>query len=178
MDFYIKREEQEQAEEAQRKREAEIRAAQERHRSQEESRQQAHQQPTEELRRGRGAGPAQPSLPRSRRGVLVGLGVLGAVVVVGLIAAVTYSFLPMGNTMETPQQPASPPGANVDRFVGLWANENPQTDGIIRVEIQSRLNKLHIQIWGHCQPTDCDWGSESTDASNSNDGTLSLTWDH
>jgi hypothetical protein len=176
MDFYVKREEQEQAEEAQRKREAEARAAQERYRREEESRRQADQQRTEELRRGRGAGQAQPSPPRSRRGVLVGLGVLGAVVVVGLIAAVTYSFLPRGATMETPQ-PASPPGANVDRFVGLWTNENPQTGGITRVEIQSRLNKLNIQMWGQCHPTDCDWGTESTDRSDSDDGTLSITWD-
>jgi hypothetical protein len=177
MDFYVKREKQEQAEEARREREAEARAAQERHRSEEESRRKADQQRTEELWRGHGAGQTQPSRPRNRRGVLVGLGVLGAVVVVGLIAGLAYSFLTRGDAMETASEPAPPPGANVNRFVGLWANENPQTDGITRVEIQSRLDKLHIQMWGQCRPTDCDWGTESTDRSDSDDSTLSITWD-
>jgi hypothetical protein len=32
-------------------------------------------------------------------------------------------------------------------------------------------------MWGQCHPTDCDWGTESTDRSDSDDGTLSITWD-
>jgi hypothetical protein len=106
VDFYLKREEQEQAEEAQRKREAEARAAQERYRRETESGRQAAQQRTEELRRGQGAGQAQPSPLRSRRGALVGLGVLGAVVVVGLFATLTYSLWTRGGTIETSPQPA------------------------------------------------------------------------
>jgi hypothetical protein len=124
--------------------------------------------------------------PESRRsGLLIGLGVLCTVLAVGLIVALAYPLLTgkeiMGVTLSgsspaTPPRPAPPPGANVDRFVGLWANENPQTEGITRVEITSRLGDLHVQMWGSCEPTDCNWGTQSTDVSDSDDGTLSITW--
>lgn len=69
-----------------------------------------------------------------------------------------------------------PPSAKVDRFVGQWVNENPQTDGINRVEIQHRLNSLEVHVWGRCHPVDCAWGTERTDVSDSDDGVLSITW--
>lgn len=69
-----------------------------------------------------------------------------------------------------------PPAANVDRFVGRWANENPDTSGITRVEIDRRLNKLTVRMWGKCHPTDCDWGRQSTDVADSEDAVLSITW--
>lgn len=47
----------------------------------------------------------------------------------------------------------------VDRYVGLWKNENPQTDGVTRVEISDRLGQLSLHEWGRCHPTDCDNGT-------------------
>ena len=74
----------------------------------------------------------------------------------------------------TPAPP--PPAGNVDRFVGLWTNENPDTDGITRVEIDRRLNTLSVHMWGKCHPADCDWGTQQTDVSDSDDGVLFITW--
>jgi hypothetical protein len=36
----------------------------------------------------------------------------------------------------------------VDQFVGNWSNENPQTDGMTRVEINDRLGRLSMHCGG------------------------------
>jgi len=46
----------------------------------------------------------------------------------------------------------------VDQFVGAWRNQNPQTDGVTRVQISNRLGQLSMHLWGRCHPTDCDNG--------------------
>lgn len=71
-----------------------------------------------------------------------------------------------------------PTGEFVDRFVGDWLNVNAKTDGITRVEIKSRQGKLHLQMWGQCHPTDCDWGTQATPNADSDDGELKIKWDH
>ncbi|MEI8102435.1 MAG: caspase domain-containing protein [Chlorobium sp.] len=68
-----------------------------------------------------------------------------------------------------------PPAAYVDRFVGRWTNENPNTSGITRVEIESRLGKVSVHMWGKCHPNDCDWGTTNSIEDN-NDGILAVTW--
>jgi hypothetical protein len=53
----------------------------------------------------------------------------------------------------------SPAMAAPGDFVGTWVNKNPGTRGITRLVITSAGgNKLSIQVFGQCQPTDCDWG--------------------
>ena len=45
-------------------------------------------------------------------------------------------------------------------FVGNWVNTDPNTRGITRLVISSAgSNRLNIQVFGKCRPTDCDWGS-------------------
>ncbi|BAZ30145.1 hypothetical protein NIES4074_26010 [Cylindrospermum sp. NIES-4074] len=45
-------------------------------------------------------------------------------------------------------------------FVGTWVNKNPETRGVTRLVITSAGgNNLKIQVFGQCQPTDCDWGT-------------------
>lgn len=80
-------------------------------------------------------------------------------------------------SLPTPSSPdTQPPAAFVERFVGRWENENPDTSGITRVRIDSRLNKIIINMWGSCHPNDCDWGSQSIGQTDSDDGLLSVTW--
>jgi hypothetical protein len=47
-------------------------------------------------------------------------------------------------------------------FVGTWVNKDSNTGGITRLVITSAgANKLNIQVFGKCQPKDCDWGTTS-----------------
>jgi hypothetical protein len=47
----------------------------------------------------------------------------------------------------------APPSAD-EAFWGTWANVDPDTGGITRVEIAPWT----VHMWGACTPTDCDWG--------------------
>ena len=60
-------------------------------------------------------------------------------------------------------------------FTGHWVNKNSEA-GVTRAEIQQRLDKLVVHMWGKCHPTDCDWGMEETAASSANDGSIQLVW--
>lgn len=84
--------------------------------------------------------------------------------------------LPTATYTPTNTPSPTPPLPNAEYFVGNWINQNSDTSGITRVEISRRLNNLVIQIWGACTPTDCYWGTESIDVSDSNDGILSIMW--
>ncbi|OUL19968.1 hypothetical protein [Nostoc sp. 106C] len=45
-------------------------------------------------------------------------------------------------------------------FVGTWVNKDANTRGVTRLVITSAgTNKLNIQVFGKCHPTDCDWGT-------------------
>jgi len=80
-------------------------------------------------------------------------------------------------------QPARPTAAATENpmlslFVGSWANEEPVTEGIARIEIYVDSGAIFVHVWGACRPTDCDWGEVTTPITNANDGTISLIWDH
>ncbi|OUL35435.1 hypothetical protein BV372_11325 [Nostoc sp. T09] len=45
-------------------------------------------------------------------------------------------------------------------FVGTWVNKDTNTRGVTRLVVTSAGgNKLNIQVFGKCHPTDCDWGT-------------------
>ncbi|MDZ8055308.1 MAG: hypothetical protein RMX68_000265 [Aulosira sp. ZfuVER01] len=47
-------------------------------------------------------------------------------------------------------------------FVGTWVNKDSNTRGVTRLVVTSAGgNKLNIQVFGKCHPTDCDWGTTS-----------------
>ena len=54
---------------------------------------------------------------------------------------------------------AAPVKANISQFVGTWRNVNSQDRGAIRLRVQLVGNAVRVQIWGHCTPNPCDWGS-------------------
>jgi len=41
-------------------------------------------------------------------------------------------------------------------FLGTWVNMNPNTTGIVKIEISTGLS---MKMWGACTPTPCDNGS-------------------
>ncbi len=45
-----------------------------------------------------------------------------------------------------------------DHFNGLWINEDSQTRAITKCKISYKNNSFVVQMWGACQPQDCDWG--------------------
>jgi len=61
---------------------------------------------------------------------------------------------PPAETAVSPQPP--PSGSRVDSFVGHWKNENPDSSGITKADIDSRLDRIIVRMWGKCHPTDCD----------------------
>jgi hypothetical protein len=56
----------------------------------------------------------------------------------------------------------SPAMAAPADFIGTWVNKDANTRGVTRLVITSAGgNKLNIQVFGQCHPTDCDWGTTS-----------------
>src|SRR5262245_45261635 len=56
-------------------------------------------------------------------------------------------------------------------FVGLWRNEDPETESITRVSIRGLGNAFVVQMWAACIP-ECDWGEVQTSRADADDGVL------
>lgn len=59
-------------------------------------------------------------------------------------------------------------------LVGNWKNDNPQTRGIIRLEIHQEGETVLVHAWGACSPQDCDWGAQPAVMS---PGSASVAWE-
>ena len=81
-------------------------------------------------------------------------------------------------TARRPVTQGQPPRKPVNRarepFSGKWRNDNTQTRGITRLEVQQSGNLAAVHAWGACSPQDCDWGTANGPASG---GSVSVTWD-
>ena len=63
-------------------------------------------------------------------------------------------------------------------FFGVWVNEDIDTDSITKIEIwRMGETSVYIQMWGACQPTNCDWGIQETNFDDTLDNFISLVWD-
>jgi hypothetical protein len=51
----------------------------------------------------------------------------------------------------------------IDPFVGTWTNVDPFTGGVTQIQITSDASGHHIEAWGACVPTDCEWGKVDLD---------------
>ena len=49
--------------------------------------------------------------------------------------------------------------AGTSQFLGAWRNDNPDTKGVTRFEIEDRGKRITVHAWGACRPNDCDWGT-------------------
>ncbi len=55
----------------------------------------------------------------------------------------------------------NPAAAAPADFIGVWVNKDVNTRGVTRVVVTSAGgNKLNIQVFGKCHPTDCEWGTK------------------
>lgn len=76
---------------------------------------------------------------------------------------------------QTPAQPSTPstsPDAesNLSYFAGSWANVDPSTNGITRIQIRVSGSSTYVHAWAKCRPTDCDWGEVKAEGYASNVG--------
>ena len=68
-----------------------------------------------------------------------------------LAAAVAFAAVLGGLT-------ARPVSAAPAEFIGLWANADAGTDGIVRMQITTGVHGPGIRVFGACTPSACDWG--------------------
>jgi hypothetical protein len=59
-------------------------------------------------------------------------------------------------------------------LVGTWINQDPNTGGNTRFEIDEAGGAVVVHAFGKCHPTDCDWGLEVGEVDGSR---ATLTWD-
>ena len=71
-----------------------------------------------------------------------------------------------------PQKPVKPVSHSL--LSGSWKNDNPQTRGITRLEVQQNGDLVAVHAWGACSPQDCDWGIATGAVGGES---ASVTWD-
>jgi hypothetical protein len=74
------------------------------------------------------------------------------------------------------QQPSrtSPDVPTTGPLAGNWVNDNPQTSGITRLDVEQKGDGVRVHAWAACHPQDCDWGTEKGLASSDSAG---VAWD-
>ena len=69
-------------------------------------------------------------------------------------------------------QPRAPEPSSL--LSGVWRNDNPQTRGITKLEVQQTGETVFVRAWATCLPQPCDWGTQKgVVGSNS----ASISWD-
>lgn len=65
-------------------------------------------------------------------------------------------------------------------FLGEWINKDSETRGITRVSLKMANTGMMAQMWGKCQPSDCDWGLvRATPEAPDQDGpSFKVIWEH
>jgi hypothetical protein len=112
---------------------------------------------------------------------LIGLvGVLGAALITSWPKIAGHSDVAVSTEHKSSESKQSNPAKvgpklpYVDQFVGSWKNENPQTEGVTRLEIMNPLGRVSIHLWGNCRPTECDDGVHPLSVDSDN----ALTFDY
>jgi hypothetical protein len=58
---------------------------------------------------------------------------------------------------------ATPPpaaaGFGITDYLGGWTNADPNSRGVTWISVRKDGERLVVQVWGKCHPTDCDWGT-------------------
>jgi hypothetical protein len=76
--------------------------------------------------------------------------------------------------------PVTPPPVTLPpvtaSFAGIWKNTDPNTRGLVEIDIGQTPTGLTVRPWGSCTPTPCDWGTQfvsvPSDATN-----FDIQWD-
>lgn len=97
------------------------------------------------------------------------MGILGSLVVAATVGVVSAYV-----TLLEPDREAIDGNRHPDRFVGTWENENPETDSVTRIQVESRNDGFWVGIWGSCPTPACFEGPLLTPLSDAQDGTLTF----
>lgn len=46
----------------------------------------------------------------------------------------------------------------LEQLEGCWTSCNPNTRGIVRIDLSDKKGSLEVQVFGACSPSPCDWG--------------------
>lgn len=63
-----------------------------------------------------------------------------------------------------------------DDFTGLWINIDLERPGITKCKIRFEDKRYFVQMWGSCEPTDCDWGETASEESSIDVARFQLLW--
>jgi len=77
-----------------------------------------------------------------------------------------------GASNQPDRKPAQPPSETI--LIGSWKNDNQQSRGITRLQIQQAGEAVTVHAWGACSPHDCDWGAQPAAISS---GSATIAWD-
>ncbi|WP_209406338.1 hypothetical protein [Pseudozobellia sp. WGM2] len=61
-------------------------------------------------------------------------------------------------------------------FEGIWVNEGSDPM-VTKCEISFKTDHFIVQMWGSCDPQDCDWGENVTNDMNRGATKFDLLWD-
>jgi len=85
---------------------------------------------------------------------------------------------PTVSAVLTPTLTPSPtPAPQLGAFPGTWKNVDPNTRGLVQIDIAATSNGVTVRPWGSCSPTPCDWGTQSV-AVPSGASAFDVHWDH
>lgn len=65
---------------------------------------------------------------------------------------------------------AGPSSAQIGRFAGSWVTTNPNTAGMVGINITVNGTAATVHAFGACHPKPCDWGSVDAIAYGPNSG--------
>ena len=61
-------------------------------------------------------------------------------------------------------------------FSGLWINVDQKEPGITKCKIHYEDHRYVVQMWGACEPADCDWGETASAEINREVNKFELLW--
>ena len=61
-------------------------------------------------------------------------------------------------------------------FIGLWINKDDKTRSITQCKISYKNNSFVVQMWGSCEPQDCDWGENVANGLEEGTNKFELFW--
>ena len=64
----------------------------------------------------------------------------------------------------------------VSMLLGTWHNVDPNTQSVTHATFGVQGDALRVEMWGRCQPADCDWGVTSLPLSAVGDSSFSVIW--
>jgi hypothetical protein len=128
---------------------------------------------------GKIGGKIEPSVSGRVMASVVGLGLLSYGIYAHSVADMTRLQPKQSSETQAPGARTQPVRNLQERgknnmLTGNWKNDNAQTRGVTRLEIQQEGQALLVHAWGACRPQECDWGAQPAAV---NAGSANVVWE-